>query len=331
MQAHLARLAREAPKLGGIVHTAADLSVAPIADISRDQVRAMLRPKVEGLLLLERLTRSLHLDFMVLFSSSTALLGAAGYAHYAAANAFLDATALTLDRPGRRVISINWGTWQAMRLASAESQRSFREAGLEPIVAADALQALGSLLSGERAQMMVAQIDWTVLKPLHESRRVRPLLARFGDDAPQTQGDDDAPLQATLVSRLTGADASQRAEIVTEWLQDEVSAVLGLADSRSVPLGQGLFEMGMDSLMSVELRKRLERGIGRSVPATLTFNYPNIAALAAYLQRELGGNNTTSVAPKVATVTPPAATDDLDSLDDEQLEMRLRARLESVR
>jgi acyl transferase domain-containing protein/NAD(P)-dependent dehydrogenase (short-subunit alcohol dehydrogenase family)/SAM-dependent methyltransferase/acyl carrier protein len=331
MRAHLERLAQEAPRLGGIVHAAADLSVAPITTISLDQVRAMLRPKVEGLLVLERLTRALPLDFTVLFSSSTALLGAAGFAHYAAANAFLDATALTLDQPGRRVVSVNWGTWQAMRLASAESQRSFREAGLEPIMAEDALQALGSILSGERAQMMVAQIDWQVLKPLHEARRVRPLLARFGTDAPQAQGGEDEPHQATLISRLAGADASQRAEIVTEWVQDEACAVLGLEDPRSAPLEQGLFEMGMDSLMSVELRKRLERGIGRSLPATLTFNYPNIAALAAYLQRELAGNNTTGAAAKAAAAVPPAATDDLDSLNDEELESRLRARLESVR
>jgi NAD(P)-dependent dehydrogenase (short-subunit alcohol dehydrogenase family)/acyl carrier protein/protein-L-isoaspartate O-methyltransferase len=340
MQAHLARLAREAPGLGGIVHAAADLSVAPITAISRDQVRAMLRPKVEGLLVIERLTRALPLDFVVLFSSSTALLGAAGFAHYAAANAFLDATALTLDRPGRRVVSVNWGTWQAMRLASAESQRSFREAGLEPMEAADALHALGSLLSGERAQMMVAQIDWQVLKPLHEARRERPLLAQFGDDAARTdfaRGSGDEANQAGLVSRLAGADASRRAEIVTEWLQDQASEVLGLADPRGVALEQGLFEMGMDSLMSVELRKRLERGIGSTLPATLTFNYPNIAALAAYLIRELAGK--TAPAPRAAAATATAtamgaravATDNLDTLDDEQLESLLRARLESIR
>jgi acyl transferase domain-containing protein/NAD(P)-dependent dehydrogenase (short-subunit alcohol dehydrogenase family)/SAM-dependent methyltransferase len=323
MQAHLQQLAREAPQVRGIVHAAADLSVAPIADINGEQVRAMLRPKVDGLLVLERLTRSQQLDFMVLFSSSTALLGAAGYAHYAAANAFLDATAVTLDRPGRRVVSINWGTWQAMRLASAESQRSFREAGLQPIAAEEALQALGALLSGERAQMMVAQIDWKVLKPLHEARRVRPLLARFGEDTAQAE---DEPVQATLVSRLAAAEASERAEIIVEWLQDEVSAVLGLADARSAPLEQGLFEMGMDSLMSVELRKRLERGVGRSLPATLTFNYPNIAALANYLQR----TDTVAAAPAVPP-NPSIQTGDLDSLDDEELESRLRARLEAVR
>jgi acyl carrier protein len=200
------------------------------------------------------------------------------------------------------------------------------------MMAADALQALGSILSGERAQMMVAQIDWKVLKPLHEARRPRPLLARFGNEATRTDfapGSADDPLQAGLVSRLAGADPSLRADIVTEWLQEEVSAVLGLADPRSVPLEQGLFEMGMDSLMSVELRKRLERGIGSALPATLTFNYPNIAALTAYLQRELAGN--ASPAADVAMATPSVATGDLDSLDDEQLESRLRARLESMR
>jgi acyl carrier protein len=201
----------------------------------------------------------------------------------------------------------------------------------------EALQALGALLSGERAQMMVAQIDWSVLKPLHEARRVRPLLARFGDDTPLAQSDSGEAGQATLVTRLAGANPEQRAEIVTGWLQEEVSGVLGLADPGSVPLEQGLFEMGMDSLMSVELRKRLERGTGRSLPATLTFNYPNIAALADYLQRELSDHNNRNAGPQAAaqapTVTPAPVvdTDDLDSLDDEELESRLRARLESVR
>jgi NAD(P)-dependent dehydrogenase (short-subunit alcohol dehydrogenase family)/acyl carrier protein len=333
LRAHLVRLAVDAPPLGGIVHAAADLGVAPILDITSDQVRAMLRPKIEGLLLLERLTGSMPLDFIVLFSSTTALLGAAGYAHYAAANVFLDATALTLDRPERRVISVNWGTWEAMRLASAESQRSYREAGLEPLLAADALQALGSLLGGERAQIMVAHIDWKIHKPLHEARRLRPLLARFADEAARGNfaagtKDDDAP-QAALVQRLAGCDPNLRAQIVTEWVQEEASAVLGLADARSMPLEQGLFELGMDSLMSVELRKRLQRGIGRSLPATLTFNYPNVAALTTYLQRELDGNVARPA--NAAATAPSVAPDDLDSLDDEQLESRLRARLESMR
>ena len=108
----------------------------------------MLRPKLDGTVLLERLTRGRELDFLVLFSSTTALLGASGLAHYAAANTFLDAYALAARGQGRPVLSVNWGTWEAMRLASAESQRGYREAGLLPMPAAEALDALGRAARG---------------------------------------------------------------------------------------------------------------------------------------------------------------------------------------
>ena len=123
------------------------------------------------------------LDFLMLFSSTTALLGASGLAHYAAANVFLDATAQAADQSTRRVLSVNWGTWEAMRLASAQSQRSYREGGLAPMSAAAALDALGRLLAGKEPQAVVAKIDWSILKPLHEARRARPFLSRL-DTAP---------------------------------------------------------------------------------------------------------------------------------------------------
>jgi NAD(P)-dependent dehydrogenase (short-subunit alcohol dehydrogenase family)/acyl carrier protein len=340
LQAHLVRLADEAPPLRGIVHAAADMSAAPIVELEHEQIRAMLRPKIEGTVLLERLTHSLDLDFMVLFSTTTALLGAPGFAHYAAANTFLDATALSSNRPGRRVLSVNWGTWEVMRLASAESQRSFREAGLEPMAADDALQALGSLLGGDRAQLMVAHINWNVLKPLHETRRLRPLLARLGNEVSETTLSAGAQTSSettpALSNRLAAASATLRREILVEFVRNEAAAVLGVEDRESLALDAGLFEMGMDSLMSVELRKRLERGAGRRLPSTLTFNYPNIAALAAFLQRELVVSAELAAAPtalEVKRAPAPAVvvTDDLDSLSEQQLEARLLACLEAVR
>jgi microcystin synthetase protein McyG len=342
LQAHLLRLGEQAPPLRGIVHAATDASVAPIVALGREQVRAMLRPKIEGTVLLERLTRSLELDFMVLFSSTAAVLGAAGFAHYAAANAFLDTTALSCNRPGRRVLSINWGAWEAIRLASAETKRSFQQAGLEPMAAGAALEALGSILGGDRAQMMVAYINWTVLKPLHEARRLRPLLSRLGNDVPDmpaiassdTSADTYGETAPALTARLAGVPEPVRREILVEFVRNEAAAVLGAEDRESVALDAGLFEMGMDSLMSVELRKRLERGAGRRLPSTLTFNYPNIAALAGFLQRELvvpEGSAAVALAPEAKPAVVVVATDDLDSLSDEQLEARLLARLEAAR
>jgi acyl transferase domain-containing protein/acyl carrier protein len=335
---HLARIAEQAPPLRGIVHAATDAHVAPIADLGREQVRAMLRPKIEGTVLLERLTRSLDLDFMVLFSSQAAVLGAAGFAHYAAANAFLDATALSMNRSARRVLSINWGAWELMRQASAETQRGFREAGLETMAARDALQALGSLLGGTCAQAIVARINWNVFKPLHETRRLRRLLARLGNDvndaAASAAADTRGEAAPVLTSRLAQAPEASRHEILVEFVRNEAAVVLGIEDCQSLALDAGLFDMGMDSLMSVELRKRLERGAGRKLPSTLTFNYPNIAALAAFLQRELaapGESTAARAAPETRQAPVEVPTVDLDSLSDEQLEARLLARLEAAR
>src|SRR5690606_31305742 len=107
LAAALAQLARQAPPLRGVLHAAAALSAAPLAELSAEQVAAMLAPKLGGTALLERLTRGLPLDFRVLFSSTTALLGASGLAHYAAANTALDAAAQTQGGAGRW-LSVNW-------------------------------------------------------------------------------------------------------------------------------------------------------------------------------------------------------------------------------
>ena len=140
MKVLLEQLARDAPPLRGIVHAAADFSSAPIHDLTAADVQSMLRPKIDGTCVLERLTSDQEIDFLVLFSSSTVILGASGFAHYAAANMFLDATAMAADQKRRHVLSVNWGTWETMRLASVESQRSFRQSGLGPIPADEALQ-----------------------------------------------------------------------------------------------------------------------------------------------------------------------------------------------
>lgn len=337
LTAALAVLADSAPPVRGIMHAAAYLDAALLTEMTRTQVAEMLRPKVTGTQLLERLAP--NADFLVLFASSTGLLGASGLAHYAAANAFLDQFAHDHNRPGHHVVAIDWGTWGVMRLASADRQRSYREVGLEPMSTDVALDALGRILAGDAAQAMVARIDWNVLKPLHEARRERPFLARLGQRAAATPAPATAAHGTDLGRRLAGVAVEARHEVMLEFVRAEVAAVLGLDRSTPVRVDAGLFELGMDSLMSVELRRRLERGAGRRLPTTLTFNYPSIAALATFLHGELvSAMPATSVEPSAPQVAAqPAAggeTDDaseLDALSDAELEARLRARLEQAR
>jgi acyl transferase domain-containing protein/NADP-dependent 3-hydroxy acid dehydrogenase YdfG/SAM-dependent methyltransferase/acyl carrier protein len=332
LSALLQGLAAVAPPLRGVIHAAADFGASPIGELTPAQIETMLRPKIDGTLALDRVTRARNLDFLALFSSTTALLGASGLAHYAAANAFLDAFAHVARRAGRRVLSINWGTWEAMRLASAEDQRAFREGGLEPMPAAEALEMLGRLLAEEVPQAVVARVDWSILRPLHEARRARPFLSRLhAVPTARAQAADAGP---SLAERLEGVPADARHDRLVEFVRGEVAAVLQLGDAETIPPDTGLFDLGMDSLMSVELRRRLERGAGRSLPSTLTFNYPSVAALAGFLERELAGARAAQPAapppPGPATPPPPAA-DDLDRLSDDELEARLRARLERNR
>jgi acyl transferase domain-containing protein/SAM-dependent methyltransferase/acyl carrier protein len=342
MSGALARLRERAPPLRGVFHAAAALNAAPLASLAPAQVDEMLAPKIDGSLVLERVTRDAGVEFLVLFSSTTALLGASGLAHYAAANAFLDALAhATDDVSGRRVLSVNWGTWEVMRLASAESQASYREGGLLPMPARDALGALGRALAGPASQVVVARVDWSALKNLHEARRARPLLSRLGAPpqtvAPAVRRPEAGP---SLVQRLSTMPAGMRGDALVNFVQAEAAAVLGVADASSVPVATGLFDLGMDSLMSVELKRRLERGTGLSLPSTLTFNYPNVAALARFLGTQVvvaaGPAKTPpmptpspSVAPAPASVITSAV--DLDALSDEELEARLLARLEETR
>ena len=123
-----------------------------MAELTQDAVASMLRPKLMGTDILERLTRSSARDFVVLFSSSTSLLGAAGLAHYAAANAFLDATAYAAPAVCGRILAVNWGTWSVMRTITQETRQSYEASGLQPLLVDEALDLLARTLPTDARQ-----------------------------------------------------------------------------------------------------------------------------------------------------------------------------------
>jgi amino acid adenylation domain-containing protein len=287
MRALLAGLAADAPPLRGIMHAAADITVAPIGELTPDQIHRTLQPKIQGTTVLQHISRDFGLDFLVLFSSTAGLLGAAGFGHYAAANLFLDATAREADQSITRILSVNWGIWEATRFVSEDFLRLYREGGMLALARTEALDALGRILVGREAQWAVARADWSLIKPRYETRRGRPFLAHLGVAvaAPEAASHQSATLATEttpLLVRLEGAPVTEQAVLVSEFVATEAVAVLGLEEA-SIPIEFNLFEAGMDSLMSLELRRRLEQGIGRSLPSTIAFTYPTIGELATFL------------------------------------------------
>ena len=329
------RFGEDLPPLRGVIHAAVAMTAAAVDELTWSDMDAMFRPKVAGAWVLHRLTESLDLDFFVLFSSTTSLWGVATLAHYAAANQFLDALAHERVRRSLPAVSIDWGTWQDMRVASVEDQERFAQFGLNPMPTEQALDVLGALLGTPgRAQVAVADVDWAALKPAYEARRARPFLAEVEPVRPKggpSKGNSRSKATggSGLLERLSAAGARRR-DVLTSYVQEEVARVLGIGRASSIDVHQGLFDMGLDSLMAVDLKTRLEKGVQAPLPSTLTFNYSNVHDLTGFLYLKLFGAESVadSEGGGPSEQGDEAETpDELDDLQEDDLALLLEQRL----
>ena len=321
---YLERFGRTAPPLRGIVHAASAAGAGRLHELPINALMAMLRPKVAGTWALHRATEAQDLDFFVLFSSMAALLGSVDLGHYAAANSFLDSFAPYRRSTGRAAVSINWGAWADMR-DRADREEVFASSGMRFMAADRALAALGRLRMSDVPQWGVASVDWTTFKPLYEARRRRPFLDHI------TAGDASSPVAKkgdhAILRRLEAASAEDRWTLLSDHVKAAAAAVLGLAADQ-IDVRKGLFDLGMDSLMSVELKSRLEAAIGCALPTTLTFKYPTVVALTDFLGERLGFEPVTAKASDVqAESTRESSRDDLSEDD---LAALLTERLEQL-
>jgi len=314
------------PALKGIFHTAAALGNRLITELSTDDLQSMFWPKIAGTWNLHALTRGLKLDFFVLFSSSTALWGSSQLGHYAAANTFLDAFAHYRRSLGLPALSVNWGTWEVMRVASEAERQRVAQFGLEQMPAEAALTILGNLLASDLTQITVAAVDWASLKAAYEARRARPLLegleSKKASKAPAKAGAEAR--KVSLADQLREIKPKDRRAFIVEHVRQQVARVISVPDPAALDIRQGLFEMGLDSLMSVELKGRLEASVEQPLPSTLTFNYPTIADLARYLDESVlaAASAPESAAPAIepppaepASEPPAKETDDMSEDD----------------
>jgi myxalamid-type polyketide synthase MxaE and MxaD len=215
-------------------------------------------------------------------------------------------------------------------VATDADRRTFAQGGLLPMRSDDALALLGRLAAGPAAQATVAAVDWDALIALYEVKRPRPLLAELRA-RPDAAAAAARPRAVALRTQLQAAPAEARRDQVLEHVRSEVASVLGLDPSR-VDVEQGLFDMGMDSLMAVDLKTRLEASVGQRLASTLTFNYPTVSALTAYLADQVLG-----LAPEPSeteTAPPPTAPETSQAHDDmteDELAMLLAEKLGRIR
>jgi KR domain/Phosphopantetheine attachment site len=286
----LGTVAERFPPMRGVIHAAGVLDDGALVRQDWSRFAAVMAPKVDGAIHLHELTAHLPLDHFVLFSSAAALFGSRGQANHAAANGFLDALAAERRAHGRPGLSINWGAWAGVGSVVTHGLEDRASAhGVATMTPAQALAALGALMTQGRPQVGVVPMDWPVFLRQFAAA-VPPWLSEIADRQRGPVLAREAAAVPVVRDELAAAPPAQRPQRLADFVAGQVASVLGAA-AGTVDEQLPLNELGLDSLMAVELRNRIGAGLAveEALPATIVFDYPTVTALAGYLDRALFG------------------------------------------
>lgn len=270
------------PPLRGVVHAAGTLADGVLAKMEWDQFESVMRAKVMGAWNLHHATEEQSLDFFILFSSIGSVFGPAGQGNYAAANAFLDQFAGWRRGQNLPALSINWGAWSEIGLAARQVSSSQVGAmrGITPIHPDEGIAVFDSIRN-QQAEVMVVPIDWPVLFEYLSDMPLLDTLRTEMDQLPVAEVTD-----GEWFKQLNGLPEMEQYELLLEHVSQQAARVLG-ASVDSLDVTAGFFDLGMDSLTSVELRNALQGSLGIDLPSTLIFKYPTISAVSDYLVGEV--------------------------------------------
>lgn len=287
----MARIDKSSAPLRGIVHSAGTLADAGVLQQDWSSFARPLHAKVAGAWNLHRVSLDRRLDFFVLYSSMAATLGSAGQTNHAAANAFMDALARHRRDVGLPALSIGWGAWSEIGAAAERGvDKGAAARGIGTISPSRGIAMLDMASSRGPAHVMASPMDWAryLAQAPASVRLLAAELAEARNNAPQRapEAADDETVD-NLARRLADATPATRKSLLTDYVSVTVAKVLGRAAGDAVEPRRPLSELGLDSLLAVELRNRLSSGLSlqRALPATLVFECPTVEALAEYLHR----------------------------------------------
>jgi natural product biosynthesis luciferase-like monooxygenase protein len=274
-----------APTIAGVFHAAGAWRDVPLADLTAESFSETWAAKVDGARHLDALLGDTALDVFVGFSAFSAVLPAPGQGNYAAANAALDAIVQQRRARGASGLTINWGPWSDVGFAATDyghrAHARLESLGITRFRPADGLAKLAYALATSAPQLAVMRIEWAQLFTADPQARLSPLLRDLL--AVHAPSDPVAPAEAgRILALLAGKPATQQLGLLTLAFAAVVAAVLRMR-VEDVPVGTAMTELGVDSLVAIEIKNRIQLEAGVDVSLTALLEGPSCAKLAGAL------------------------------------------------
>lgn len=309
----LTEIAQDMPPLRGIVHAAVVIDDGLARGATAKQIERTMRAKVLGAYHLHSLTRNLPLDFCIYYSSATTLFGNPGQSNYVAANNWLEALAAQRRAEGLPATCVRWGAIDDVGFLARNQkikdalQGRMGGTALESSVALDALE---SLLLADASGLGVLELDWRSLNRFLPSASAPKFSGLAREDG---AGDDDH--RDTITHMLATLDAPALHTAFSDILKAEVGEILRVPAQKIDP-ERLIHDMGLDSLMGVELIVALESRFGIRLPVMALSESPTVNKLATRLIQLLRGDNTEPATDQVTTLVEKLVADHAVDLSD---------------
>jgi NADPH:quinone reductase-like Zn-dependent oxidoreductase/aryl carrier-like protein len=293
------------PPLRGIMHAAMVLEDGILMRLTSERFRAVMAPKVQGAWNLHCLTAELPLEHFVLFSSVATMIGNPGQGNYTAANMFLDMLAHYRRSIGLPGLAVDWGHIADAGYVSrnAKVAQHLDSVGLMGITAAQATQVLGQLLLQGGTQAVVAKVNWRLWSqavPPSASPRYALIASNSGG------GTETASPAQRIQDAILSASQEDRKHILRKYIVTQLARVLGSSEEK-IRSDQPLIELGMDSLMTIELKNKIEKETGLSLPTVILMRGPSIEALTELLLQQLSAPQPSAMTSEPTEQIQPAA------------------------
>jgi NAD(P)-dependent dehydrogenase (short-subunit alcohol dehydrogenase family)/acyl carrier protein len=315
--------------LRGVFHLAMVIDDAPLAALTPERMHAVLEPKAIGAWLLHEATRELDLDCFVMFSSVSSVFGNPAQGNYSAANAFIDSLTHHRQALGLPALTVNWGVLGGEGyVARNERVAEFlARQGTVGILPNEATALLESFLGAGSSQVIAIRVDWAKWRQFFRGMQSNPFLERI---FASLESEESTGATSNWRSRIDAAAPNEKQAVICQAVREAVGSVLRVKPD-SLRDDQPLTDLGLDSLMGVEIETSLEAAVGVALPPTSLMRARTIGQIAALIAGHLGGATTAAATePTPVAVTSEAANAvDLDAISDEEIARLLGSESES--